>query len=350
MGRRERLEQLGEIGNVEQLDELLAAPSPPLVQLMKRLQGDIMIIGAGGKMGPSLTARAVRAVAGAGVDKRVVAVSRFTDGAARRALEALGAETIRADVLDRDQLGRLPDVENVIFMVGHKFGTQGREHFTWAMNAFVPGLVAERFRTSRIVAFSSGNVYPLSPVRAGGSLETDSPSPVGEYAQSCLGRERVMEHFARANGTPALFLRLNYAIDLRYGVLHEVAAAVHAGQEVNLKTGHVNVIWQGDANDIALRALEHCSTPPKTLNVTGPETIPVRWLAEEFGRMMGKEPRFSGGEQDTALLSNAAHCMELFGYPQVTLRDMMKWTSAWVRSGGPTLGKPTHFQEREGRY
>lgn len=336
--------------SVEELDQVMSAPSRQLVEMVTRLDGDIMILGVAGKMGPSLAQRAQRAIEAAGVKKRVLGVARFSDAAARAELEAHGVETIQADLLDEEQLQRLPDVPNIIYMIGHKFGTTGREFLTWAMNAYLPGRVADRFQASRMVAFSSGNVYPFTPVKQGGSLETDDPSPVGEYAQSCLGRERILEHFSRKNGTPMLFYRLNYAIDMRYGVLHDLASAVRDGRPIDVSTGHVNVIWQGDANDVALRLLEFCSAPPKVLNVTGPETISVRQVAEAFGRLLGKTPLFVGQESDTALLNNASQCHRLFGYPEVTLHQMIEWTADWVAADGPTLNKPTHFQERQGRF
>lgn len=338
------------VKSVQELDDLLATPSDELVQLMRRLEGDILILGVGGKMGPSLAERAQQAIRAAGVSKQVIGVSRFSDPISRQTLESHGIRTIAADLMDDQQIKELPDVANVIYMVGHKFGTVGREYVTWAMNTYLPGRVAEHFRRSRIVAFSSGNVYPLSPVRRSGNLEKDEPAPIGDYAQSCLGRERILEFFSRKYDTSMLLFRLNYAIDMRYGVLLEVASAVQESRPIDLSTGHVNVIWQGDANDVALRALEFCSNPPTLLNVTGPETISVRWLAQEFGKLLGKTPIYEGQEMETALLSNAAQCYGWFGYPHVTLRNMIDWTAEWVGASQPMLGKPTHFQEREGRF
>jgi nucleoside-diphosphate-sugar epimerase len=333
-----------------ELEETLATPSPPLPDFMADLEGDIMLLGAGGKMGPSLATLASNAARESGVKRRIIAVSRFSSAGLEGELQSAGVDTISADLLDEEQLGKLPDAPNILYMVGMKFGTTGREHLTWAMNAYLPGRVAKRFRDSRIVAFSTGNVYPLTPVALGGASEEHPTGPVGEYAQSCLGRERLFEHFSLRYGTPVLNFRLNYAIDMRYGVLLEVARAVSEGRPIDLSMGHVNVVWQGDANDMAIRALALCESPPRNLNVTGPETLSIRWLAERFGELLGKEPVFEGEERATALLSNASRAHQLLGYPRVTLRQMIDWTAGWVLMGGSTLDKPTHFQAREGRF
>lgn len=335
---------------VEQLEARLAEPSPELVAEIAALDGDLLILGAGGKIGPSLARLARNAVRRAGVTKRVIAVSRFSAPELVTDLEREGIEALAADLLDECQLRRLPDARNILFLVGTKFGTLGQEARTWTMNAYLPGRVAERFRDARFVVFSTGNVYPLTPVQLGGAAEEHATGPVGEYAQSCLGRERVFEYFSCRYGIPALLFRLNYAIDLRYGVLLEVAQAVHAGQPLDLRMGHVNAIWQGDVAELALRALALCAAPPAVLNVTGPETISVRWLAEQFGQRFGVEPLFLHEERETALLSNASRAHRLFGYPRVSLGQMIEWTAAWVKEGGSTLGKPSHFQEREGRF
>ncbi|HHW58283.1 NAD-dependent epimerase/dehydratase family protein [Caldanaerobacter subterraneus] len=335
---------------VEELEAKLSEPSQALISEIAQLEGDIMILGVGGKMGPSLAKLAKNAIDKAKVDKKVIGVSRFSNKELQRELEDYGIQTINADLLEDDQLQSLPEVKNVIFMAGHKFGTTGNEHFTWAMNAYLPGQVAKKFKNSRIVVFSSGNVYPLTPVFMGGASEEYPTGPVGEYAQSVLGRERVFEHFSRKYNIPMLIMRLNYAIDLRYGVLHEIATFVKEQKPIDLRMGHVNVIWQGDANEIALRSLRFCEVPPKILNVTGPETISVRWLAERFGEKFGIRPIFVNEEEDTALLSNASKAHYLFGYPRVSLRQMIEWTAEWIKSGGVSLGKPTHFQEREGKF
>ena len=338
------------IGSVEELEAHLATPDPALVDDLARLDGDILVLGAGGKMGPSLVELACNAVAASGVPRTVTAVSRFTRPELRKDLERVGARTVAADLLEPGALDELPDASNVIYMVGTKFGTSGRENLTWAQNAYLPGLVGERYASSRIVAFSTGNVYPLVPVRSGGSVESDPTGPLGEYAQSCLGRERLFGYASATHGTRVLQFRLNYAVELRYGTLVDIAQAVHAGEPIDLSMGHLNVIWQGDANAWALRSLALCSTPPTVLNVTGPEIVSVRRVAQAFGRLLGKEPTFVGAEGETALLSNAMEAHRRFGYPTVSLGRMLEWIAAWVDAGGETLGKPTHFNERSGRF
>lgn len=333
-----------------ELEQRLSEPSGRLVRDLARLDGDVLILGVGGKMGPSLAKLLARGLAAAGKNAKVTGVSRFASGTLREELEAAGIRTISADLLNETALSLLPEVPNVIYMAGHKFGTTGREHYTWAMNAYLPGRVAEKFKASRIVAFSSGNIYPLTAVTKGGASEETAPAPIGEYAQSCLGRERVFEYFSRKNGTPLVNFRLNYAIDLRYGILLEVAKAVKEQEPIDLNMGMVNVIWQGDANEMAIRSLLYCDSPPKTINVTGPETVSIRWLAERFGEAFGIRPVYTGEEQATALLSNASASHALLGYPRVSLRQMMRWTADWIEAGGETLGKPTHFQERGGVF
>ena len=335
---------------IPDLETLLAAPSDDLVRDFATIDGDLIVLGVGGKMGPSLVKLAKNAADAAGVRKRVLAVSRFSSGGLRADLEDAGIETIAADLMDDAQLQALPDAPNVIYMVGMKFGTTGREHLTWAANAYLPGRVAAKYASSRIVVFSSGNVYPLVPVRSGAPSEEDPVGPVGEYAQSVLARERVFEHFSRTAGTPVVQFRLNYAIDLRYGVLLEVARSVREGRPVDLRMGNVNVIWQGDANELALRSLAACSSPPTLLNVTGPETVSIRWLATRFGERFGTPPAFENEEEDTALLNDASKAHALFGYPKVSLRRMIDWTADWLEADGETLDKPTHFQERKGAF
>jgi len=304
----------------------------------------------GGKMGPSLARRARRACELAGVKKRIIGAARFSAPGTREFLEANGVETVQADLLDPDAVAALPDAENVIFMTGRKFGSTGSEHLTWAMNVFQPGMAAERFRRSRIVAFSSGNVYPLMPVLQGGATEATPLAPVGEYAQSALGRERMLEYFSSLHGTPVTILRLNYAIDLRYGVLLDVGQKVFDRRPVNLAMGHANVIWQGDANSICLQSFALCQSPPTILNLTGPETVSIRWLARRFGELFGIEPILEGTESDTALLNNASRCHRLFGYPSVTVGQMVEMVAAWIGLGGATLNKPTHFETRDGKF
>jgi nucleoside-diphosphate-sugar epimerase len=336
--------------DLKKLEEEILAPSPALIRDMQRLDGDLLILGVGGKMGPSLALLAKKALQQAGKDNAVIGVSRFSDASVVEELEAQEVQTIKADLLDEKQLSALPEAKNVLFMAGTKFGTTGRESFTWAMNAYLPGRVAEKFRNSRIVAFSTGNVYPYVPVFSGGATEETVPGPVGEYAQSCLGRERMFEHFSHKYQTPCLIYRLNYAVDFRYGVLLEIGRSVLEEREIDLSSGHVNVIWQGDANEYALRCLHLCESPARKLNITGPETVSVRWAAQEFGRLFDKEPNFIGEEQPTALLNNATLAHQLMGYPKVSLREMIRLLSVWLGSGGETINKPTHFQERKGTY
>ncbi|MBZ5858257.1 NAD-dependent epimerase/dehydratase family protein [Flavihumibacter profundi] len=338
------------MNSIQQVYQDLLEPSDALVADIKKLDGDIIILGAGGKMGPALAKLARKAIDKAGIPKKVTAVSRFSEPGLQNELELAGIETCSADLLDDGQLQQLPDAKNILYLAGQKFGTTGKEAYTWAMNVYLPGRVAEKYRHSRIVVFSTGNVYPLSAVSLGGLAEDHPPGPLGEYAQSCLGRERLFQYAAAKYATPLFIYRLNYAVDLSYGVLLEIAKSVNEGRPVDLGMGHVNVIWQGDANEIALRALLHCAVPPKIVNITGPETVSVRWAAQEFGKLFGKTPQFINEEKPTALLSNAAESFRLFGYPRVTLKQMIGLLAEWVNQGGKTINKPTHFQEREGQF
>jgi nucleoside-diphosphate-sugar epimerase len=333
-----------------ELEDLLSSPSEADQAAMRALQGDLLILGAGGKMGPSLARRARRAADRAGLSLRVIAVSRFSDPAAARLLRDSGIETISADLLDFDRLAALPDAPNVIFMAGRKFGSSGAEHLTWAINTYLPARVAERFARSNIVAFSSGNVYPLVPVAGGGATEETPPDPIGEYAQSVLARERMFEFFSERAGTRVCLLRLNYAIDLRYGVLLDIGSKVFQGRPVNVSMGWVNVIWQGDANSVCLRSFALCQSPPAVLNLTGPELLSVRAAALRFGELFGRQPVIEGREAGTALLSNAARCHSLFGRPSVTADELIRWTADWIRAGGVTWDKPTHFETRDGKF
>jgi nucleoside-diphosphate-sugar epimerase len=309
-----------------------------------------MLLGAGGKMGPSLARLARRASDQAGTRRRVIAVARFSEAGLQSRLEADGIETIAADLFDRDQVAALPEVPNLVYLAGQKFGTTGEEARTWAVNAVLPGIVAERFPRARMVAFSTGNVYPHWPMDSDGPAETDPVGPVGEYAQSALARERVLEFYSRRNQTRMALLRLNYAIEPRYGVLRDIADRVRAGVPVSLAMGRVNLIWQRDANAIALRALAHSASPPLVLNVTGKPSLRVRWLAEELGRRWVMEPVFEGREGDLALLSNAAQCEALFGAPETGVQEMIDRVAEWVELGGRSLGKPTHFEKRDGKF
>jgi nucleoside-diphosphate-sugar epimerase len=342
--------ELNSIRDEAHLEELLSEPSDRVVRGMRELAGDIVVLGVAGKMGPTLARMAKRASDAAGVKRRVIGIARFSSSALQRRLADWGIETIRCDLLDSNSLAALPDAQNVVYMAGMKFGSTGQEWHTWAMNAFLPGLVAERYRASRIAAFSTGNVYGLSPVTRGGSREEDELNPAGEYAMSCLGRERIFEHFSRANETSMTVLRLNYASELRYGVLLDIAQKVFSGRPVSLSMGYLNTIWQGDASAMSLESLPYASSPPNFLNITGAETLGVRWLAEEFAARMGKSVTFEGEESNDSLLSNASKAFGLFGKPQVSIRQMLDWIADWVVRGGTTLAKPTHFEERAGRF
>ncbi|HEY6740003.1 MAG TPA: NAD-dependent epimerase/dehydratase family protein, partial [Actinopolymorphaceae bacterium] len=341
-------------GSEEALETALSEPSPGLLADLRRLDGDILVLGAGGKMGPSLCHLARRALDACGrTSDRVVAVSRWTDAAVEKRLRSWGVETLTFDLSPASasaSLPELPDAANVIFMVGAKFGSSGQPSSTWAVNSLLPALVAQRYSSSRVAAFSTGNVYPLVSVDTGGSLESDPPDPVGEYAMSCLGRERLLAYVSETSGTPASLLRLNYAIDLRYGVLADIGRAVWEGHPVDVTTGHVNVVWQGYANEVALRSLTLASSPPCVLNVTGPETARVRRIAERFGELFSREPKLTGTEAPTALLSNASRCHGIFGYPSLSLDALITAQADWIRSGGTLWDKPTKFQRRDGRF
>jgi nucleoside-diphosphate-sugar epimerase len=338
------------VGSEPELEEILSRPMPETVKAVSRLGGDILILGVSGKIGPTLARLVKRAVDEGGLNKRVIGVSRFSTPGLREELEKIGVETFSCDLLEEEEVERLPEASNVIYMVGRKFGTQEDSSLTWAVNTYIPAIVSRRFKKSRIVVFSTGNVYPLVPVSSGGADESTPPDPVGEYAQSCLGRERIFEYFSRKYGLKTLLLRLNYAIDLRYGVLLDVAKKVFEGLPIDLRMGYVNVIWQGDVNNIAVRSLELCSSPPEIVNVTGPETVSVRWLAEKFGIVFGKKPIFKNSEMENALLSNASKCFRIFGPPTVALDQMIKWVAHWVLIGGRAFNKPTHFEAVDGRF
>lgn len=332
------------------LEELLSAPTPRLIADLGALDGDVLILGAGGKMGPSLARLAARAFQAAGARNKVIAVARFSEPGLRDTLETGGVATIAADLVDPAQLAALPFAPNVVFMVGQKFGTTGDESRTWGLNAWLPGAVAERYRHARIVAFSTGNVYPLWPTGSEGPAESDPVGPVGEYAQSTLARERVLEFFSRRYGTPMAILRLNYAIEPRYGVLRDLADAIGEGRPIDLTMGHVNVIGQRDANAIALRAFRHCASPPLVVNITGRPAIGVRELAEALGRRLQATPQFQGRPGPTALLSNARMMEVLFGPAETSVDELIEQVASWVEQGGRSLGKPTHYEVREGRF
>jgi nucleoside-diphosphate-sugar epimerase len=333
-----------------ELEERLSAPTTGVIDALRRSPGDIVILGAAGKMGPTLARMARRALDALGSGDRVIAVSRFSTPDAERWLREHGVDTIRCDLLDRAAVARLPEAPNVVFMAGQKFGTRGAPALTWAMNTLVPAICAERYASSRIVAFSTGNVYPLTPVGRGGSREGDELGPVGEYASSCVGRERMLELWSARAGTRVAIVRLNYAVDLRYGVLVDIASKVLHGDPVDVRMGWVNVIWQGDANAWALECIPHASSPPFVVNVTGTETLSVRALAREFGERFGRAPVITGDEAPDALLSDASRAAALFGPPTVPAGTLVDWVASWLRGGGPLLGKPTHFEERTGTF
>jgi len=330
-----------------ELDDLLSTPRAETAAALAACPGDVIVLGAGGKMGPTLARMVARAAAGG---RRVIAVSRWSSRSAEAALNDAGVHTLRADLLDRDEVSRLPDAPNVIFMAGQKFGTTGAPAMTWAMNTIVPANCAERYKHSRIVAFSTGNVYPLTPVASGGSREGDALGPVGEYAASCVGRERVFELYAEQYGTRVAIVRLNYAIDLRYGVLVDVATRVKRGDPVSVDMGYVNVIWQGDANRVAIECLPHAAAPPFVVNVTGAERLAVRDLAEWFGRRFGVSPAITGKERSDALLSNTDRMRSTFAAPETTTQAMLERVADWVGQGGALLGKPTKFETRDGNF
>lgn len=334
------------IATEEELEELLSRPAAWLSGLLERVEGDIAVLGVGGKVGPSLARMAKRAAP----DKRIIGVARFSEAGLRDELEADGIETIVCDLLDRNAVQSLPDVANIVYMAGKKFGTDGDPSFSWAMNTHVPALVAERYRASRIVAFSTLCVYPFAPFVGGGWGEEVEPGPTGDYATSCAGRERVFSYFSRKYGTPGRLIRLNYAIDMRYGVLHDIARWVMDGTPIPIGTAFASVIWQGDSNAQILGALAHTTTPTTPLNVGGPEHASVLMIAEEFGRRFDRKPVIEGEPADTGWYNNTLQAQRLYGYPSVPLARMIDWVADWVGRGMPSLDKPTHYEERAGHF
>jgi hypothetical protein len=341
---REKLPET--IPDISALDDLLCRPSQALIDDLGKVDGDIMILGVAGKMGPTLAGLA-RAAA---PDRKIIGVARFSEPGVRDWLQARGIETISCDLLDETAIKALPTTQNVIFMAGRKFGAQGDLSLTWAMNSHVPALVAQAFAGSRIVAFSTGCVYPFVPVDGHGAAEDMAPNPPGEYAQSCVGRERMFEYFSRKFSTPGRLFRLNYAIDMRYGVLHDIASKVLSGKPIDVSLGHVNFIWQGDASAQALRCLAHCNTPTSPINVSGHEILAVRDLAEKFGKRFGRAPVITGKEEPTAWLTDTSQSVKLFGRPVVDTDQLISWTADWVARSMPSLGKPTKYEVRDGRY
>jgi nucleoside-diphosphate-sugar epimerase len=334
------------IPDIAALDDLLCRPSQALIDDLRKVDGDIMILGVAGKMGPTLAGLAKAALP----DRRIIGVARFSEPDVKDWLQARGVETINCDLLDEAAIKALPKAPNVIFMAGRKFGAEGDLSLTWAMNAHVPALVAQAFAGSRIVAFSTGCVYPFVPVNSKGADENEAPNPPGEYAQSCVGRERMFEYFSRKYSTPGRLFRLNYAIDMRYGVLHDIASKVLQGKPIDVSLGHVNFIWQGDASAQALRCLAHCDTPTSPINVSGHEILAVRYLAAKFGQHLGRAPVIVGKEEPTAWLTNTSQAVELFGLPIIDTDQLIRWTADWVSRSMPSLGKPTKYEVRDGRY
>jgi nucleoside-diphosphate-sugar epimerase len=332
--------------DIAALDDLLCRPSQALIDDLRKVEGDIMILGVAGKMGPTLAGLAKAALP----HRRVIGVARFSDANTKTWLEARGIETINCDLLDEAAIKALPRVQNIVFMAGRKFGAEGDLSLTWAMNAHVPALVAQAFRESRIVAFSTGCVYPFVPVDGKGADESVSPDPPGEYAQSCVGRERMFEYFSRQFETPGRLFRLNYAIDMRYGVLHDIATKILGGKPIDVSLGHVNFIWQGDAAAQALRCLARCNTPTSPINVSGHEILSVRDLAAKLGARLGRDPIIVGTEQPTAWLTDTSRAVKLFGLPIVDTEQLIAWTADWVARAMPSLGKPTKYEVRDGRY
>jgi hypothetical protein len=341
---RETLPQT--ISDVADLDELLCRPSQALIDDLRKVDGDIMILGVAGKMGPTLAGLAKAAVP----ERRVIGVARFSDPAVKDWLQARCIETIHCDLLDEAAIKALPKIPNVVFMAGRKFGAEGDLSLTWAMNSHVPALVAQAFAASRIVAFSTGCVYPFVPVDGKGAKEDMAPNPPGEYAQSCVGRERMLEYFSKKHSTAGRLFRLNYAIDMRYGVLHDIASKVLQGQPIDVSLGHVNFIWQGDASAQALRCLAHCDTPTSPINVSGHEILAVRDLAAKFGQRFGRAPVIVGKEEPSAWLTDTSQAVKLFGLPIVDTDQLIGWTADWVSRSMPNLGKPTKYEVRDGRY
>lgn len=338
------------IRDVSHLEDLLSTPTDAVLQTLRTLDGDFLVLGAAGKMGVTLSRMVRRGVDMLGKNSRVIAVSRFSLPNSTSQFTPHNIETIKADLLDQQQLDSLPDAPNVIYMAGMKFGATHQESLTWAMNVYLPGMVCKKFRNSKILAFSSGNIYGLVPIASGGSKETDAPKPEGDYAMSILGRERIFEHFSRALNIPVTIIRLNYAAEMRYGVLHDIAVKVLKHQPIDLAMAHANVIWQGDANAMSIAALDGANSPPFVLNIAGPEILNVRQTAEIFGEMFKMEPIFIGEESATALLNDAAQSHQLYGYPKVKLDQLIQWTADWLKRDLPTHNKPTHFETRDGKF
>ncbi len=344
------IDDLKKITTEEQLEELLSRPTAEVVALIGELDGDIMFLGIAGKIGPSLALMVKRACDEAGVTKKIIGVSRFRDPKVKAQIVLNGIEILQGDLLDREFLESLPRVKNVFYLAGMKFGSEDNLSLTWAMNSYLPALVAEHFQESRIVAYSTGSIYPFVAVVSGGSLETDRPDPVGEYAQSCLARERMFEYAGERYGTSLVIIRLNYSVELRYGVLVDIAVKIKNKQPVDLTMGYFNMIWQGDANNMVIRSLSYAANPARVFNITGREILSVREIAGEFGRLFGVEPILHGEEAETALLSDSSLAYNLLGNPQLQASQVIQWVVHWIQDNKRLLGKPTHFEVRDGKY
>jgi nucleoside-diphosphate-sugar epimerase len=334
---------------VAQLEDSLSEPTDALIATLAHLDGDLLILGAGGKMGPTFARLARRAFDAASNRARVIAVSRFDNKKLAHDLTSHGIEIVRGDLFDTAFIHTIPHIENILYLVGMKFGTAADSARTWASNTFLAGLVADRFRDSRIVALSTGNVYGLVSVDCP-SRETDALRPDGEYAMSALGRERVFEHFSRQHGTPTALIRLNYATELRYGVLVDLAQKVFRRKPISLAMGYFNTIWQRDACDMILRSFAHAASPPCVFNITGRERLSVRSICQRLGELLNRTPKFIDTESNTALLSDARVAYKLLCLPQTSLDEMLRWTANWIEHGSETLNKPTHFEVRDGKF
>jgi nucleoside-diphosphate-sugar epimerase len=333
-----------------QLDSVLTTPSMALREFIPQVSSPLGILGAGGKMGPTLAVLAKHAADLAGHPLEVIAVSRYSNDATRQWLENNGVQTVTADLVNDAAWPDLPDSANIIYLIGQKFGTEENPGLTWALNTLVPAAACKRYATARIVALSTGCVYPMVPTDSGGTTEATAAEPIGEYASACLARERLFEFHGAQNGTAMTLIRLNYAIDLRYGVLHDIAQKIWHGESIDLAMGHFNCIWQGDANERILRSLGLCENPPRLLNLTSPETLAVRAVAQQLGKLLEREAQFTGTEAETAWLSNPAAAVEILGAPETSLETMLSWTAHWTKTEGRSHGKPTHFEVRDGKY
>jgi nucleoside-diphosphate-sugar epimerase len=345
----QRGKNLPPIENIQQLEENLSRPSEDIIKIVEKLDGDILILGVAGKMGPSIAKMLKRSIDKKNLKNKVIGISRFSDEKVRETLNKSGIETIKCDLLEETSFKKFPASKNIIYLTGMKFGSTGKESLTWAVNTYIPSLVVKNFPDSKIVALSTGNVYPFVPTEKTGSDETTTPGPVGEYAQSCLGRERIFQYFSEKYKTPVTLIRLNYSVELRYGVLVDIAQKVLNGQEIDLRMGYANVIWQTDANRYIIRSFDMVSSPPALLNVTG-KKFSVRQAAENFGEIFKKQPVFANQEEKTALLSDASLCHEKYGSPEISTEQMIHWIAHWLGKGGQTHGKPTHFETKNGKF